>query len=225
MPDAGVTPAFFVVQFIVFFLPRACCRGHCKNFRRLRLRLTVTSLSAESRRVRRATPCCRRRRMTVCVQVWILQTLSAVVSRFLGQNTLLLCLHVRRSGLCCQPDPPVLLTGSVVRISARGITYLCISHCLRPFRSDDSPIRRIGRYETCHPRYAQVIGVRRSAVFQWKPGIGIAASSYSPLRRRGILSAPPSVSPVQPRHTCSRPRVEVGHSYSPLQLDDYTVVI
>ena len=74
------------------------------------------SLYAESPRVRRATPCCRRRRMTVCFQVWILQTLSAVVSRFRGQNTLLLCLHVRRSGLCCQPDPPVLPTGSVVRI-------------------------------------------------------------------------------------------------------------
>ena len=36
---------------------------------------------------------------------------------FWGQNTLLLCLHVRRSGLCCQPDPPVLPTRSVVRIS------------------------------------------------------------------------------------------------------------
>ena len=77
--------------------------------------MTISRLSAESRRIRRATPCCRRRRMTVCVQVWILQTLSAVVSRFRGQNTLLLCLHVRRSGLCCQPDPPVLPTGSVVR--------------------------------------------------------------------------------------------------------------
>ena len=52
-----------------FFLPRARCHGHCTNFRRLRLRLTVTSLSAESRGVRRATPCCRRRRMTICVQV------------------------------------------------------------------------------------------------------------------------------------------------------------
>ena len=41
---------------------------------------------------------------------------SAVVSRFRGRNTLLLCLHVRRSGLHCQPDPPVLPTGSVVRI-------------------------------------------------------------------------------------------------------------
>ena len=35
----------------------------------------------------------------------------------LCENTLLLCLHVRRSGLCCQPDPPVLPTWSVVRIS------------------------------------------------------------------------------------------------------------
>ena len=75
------------------------------------------SLYAKSRRVRRATPCFRRRRMTVCFRVWILQTLSVVVSRFRGQNTLLLCLCVRRSGLYCQPDPPVLPTGLVVRIS------------------------------------------------------------------------------------------------------------
>ena len=78
---------------------------------------SISSLYAESRHVRRVTPCCRRRRMTVCFQVWILQSLSAVVNRFRGQNTLLLCLHVRRSGLCCQMDPPVLQTGSVVRIS------------------------------------------------------------------------------------------------------------
>ena len=61
-------------------------------------------------------PCCRRQQMTVCFRVWMFQTLSAVVSRFQGQNTLLLCLHARRSGLCCQPDPPVLPTGSAVRI-------------------------------------------------------------------------------------------------------------
>ena len=53
----------------------------------------------------------------VCFRVWMIQTLPAGVSRFQGQNTLLLCLHVRRSGLCRQPDPPVLPTGSVVRIS------------------------------------------------------------------------------------------------------------
>ena len=61
--------------------------------------------------------CCRRRQMTVCFRVWMIQTLPAVVSRFQGQNTLRLCLHVRRSGLCCQPDPLVLPTESVVRIS------------------------------------------------------------------------------------------------------------
>ena len=118
--------------------------------------------------------------------------------------------------------------------TARGIIYLCISHSLvRPSRPDDSPIRSIRRYETSPPRYAQVIGVRRSAAYRWKPGIGITASSYSALRRRGmsegrsvsILSAPPGIIVVQPCHTCSRSHMDVGYCYSPLQLDDYTVVI
>ena len=34
-----------------------------------------------------------------------------------GQNPLVTCLHSRRSRLCRQPDPPVLPTGSVFRIS------------------------------------------------------------------------------------------------------------
>ena len=111
--------------------------------------------------------------------------------------------------------------------TAGGIIYLCISHSLvRPFRSDNSPIGRIRRYETSPPRYAQVIGVRRSAAYRWKPGIWITASSYSALRRRGmsegrsasILSAPPGVSVVQPCHTCSRSHMDVGYCYSPLQL-------
>ena len=118
--------------------------------------------------------------------------------------------------------------------TAGGIIYIWIGHSLvRPFRSDDSPIRRIRRYETSPPLYAQVIGVRRSAAYRWKPGIGITACSYSALRRRGmsegrsvpILSAPPGIIVVQPRHTCSRARMDVGYGYSPLQLDDYTVVI
>ena len=58
-----------------------------------------------------------RRRITACFRIWMIQTLPSAVGRFRGQNTLLLCLHVRRSGLCCQLDPPVLPTGSVVRIS------------------------------------------------------------------------------------------------------------
>ena len=64
--------------------------------------------------------------------------------------------------------------------TARGITYLCISHSLvRPFRSDDSPFRRIRSDETSSLRYAQVLRVRRSAVFRWKPGLHIVAASYS----------------------------------------------
>ena len=77
--------------------------------------------------------------------------------------------------------------------TAREITYLCISHILvRPFRSDDSPIRRIRRDESGSPRYAQILGVRRSAVFLWKPGIGMAASSFSALRQRGMSGVVPS---------------------------------
>ena len=45
-----------------------------------------------------------------------LDTPDSVGRREPFPNTLLLCLHVRRSGLCCQPDPPVPPTGSVVRI-------------------------------------------------------------------------------------------------------------
>ena len=120
--------------------------------------------------------------------------------------------------------------------TAGGMTYLSIGHSLvRQFCSDDSPMRRIGRYESNPPRYAQVSGVRGSAAYRWKwkPGIGITASSCSALRRHGmsecrsvsILSAPPVSIVVQPRHTCSRSRIDVGYCYSPLQHDDYTVVI
>ena len=77
--------------------------------------------------------------------------------------------------------------------TAGGITYLCISHSLvRPFRSDDSPIRRIRRYETratSPPRYAQVFGVRRSAVFRWKPGIGIM-QPFVGVGCRGVVPSP-----------------------------------
>ena len=39
------------------------------------------------------------------------------ISENRGQNIPLLCLHVRRSGLRCQPEPPMLPTRSVIRIS------------------------------------------------------------------------------------------------------------
>ena len=38
----------------------AAARGSCRSFRRLRFRLTVSNLYADSRRVRRVTLCCRR---------------------------------------------------------------------------------------------------------------------------------------------------------------------
>ena len=103
--------------------------------------------------------------------------------------------------------------------TAGGIIHLWIGHSLvRPFRSDDSPIRRIWRYDTNPARYAQVSGVRRSTAYRWKPGIGIAASPCSALRRHGmsecrsvsILSAPPGSIVVQPHHTCSRSQIDVG---------------
>ena len=51
-----------------------------------------------------------------CFRVWMIQTLPCGVSRFRGQSPLVPCLHMRRSGMCRQPDPPVLPTGSVFRI-------------------------------------------------------------------------------------------------------------
>ena len=113
--------------------------------------------------------------------------------------------------------------------TAGGIISLWIGHSLvGQFRSDDSPIRRIRRYDTNQPRYVQVSGLRRSAAYRW-----ITASSCSALRRHwmsecrsvSILSAPPGSVVVPPRHTCSRARIEVGYCYSPMQYDDYTVTV
>ena len=53
----------------------------------------------------------------VWFRVWMIQTLPCGVSCFRGQNPFVLYLNVRQSGLCCRPDPPVLPTGSVFRIS------------------------------------------------------------------------------------------------------------
>ena len=120
--------------------------------------IAVSSLSAESRRVRRATPCCCRRRITVCFQVWMLHNrpLRAVVSRFKGQNTLLLCLHVWWSGLCYQPDPPVPPTGSVVRISTK----------LPKGSLTSASVRTLARY-------AQATRARRSTVSDGNPASGL----------------------------------------------------
>ena len=78
--------------------------------------------------------------------------------------------------------------------TARGIIDLC--ECLifvRPLRRDDFPIRGTGRDDTSSPRYAQILRVRRSAVYSWKPGIWVAAASFSVPGRRmmsGVTPAP-----------------------------------
>ena len=124
--------------------------------------------------------------------------------------------------------------GNQVCDTAGGITSLWIGRRLvGPFRSDDSPIRRIRRYDTNQPRYVQVSGLRRSAAYRWKPGIRIAASSCSAIRRHGmseccsvsILSAPPGSIVVHLRHTCSCSRMDVGYCCSPIQQDDCAVTV
>ena len=118
--------------------------------------------------------------------------------------------------------------------TAGGITSLWIGRRLvGPFRSDDSPIRSIRRYDTNQPRYVQVSGLRRSAPYRWKPGIGIAASSCSAIRRHrmseccsvSIFSAPPGSIVVHLRHACSCSRMDMGYCCSPIQHDDCAVTV
>ena len=75
-----------------------------------------------------------------------------------------------------------------IYVTARGIFDHC--ECLtfvRPLHRDGFPIRGTKRDDTAH-----ILGVRRSAVFRWKPGIRISASSYSALRQCGMSGVVPS---------------------------------
>ena len=100
--------------------------------------------------------------------------------------------------------------------TAREIIDLCNCHIfVRPLRRDDFPIRRIRRDDTSSPRYTQILGVWRFAVFRWKPGIRIAASSYSALRQRRMSGVVPS--PVLA--CCSR--LDLDYCSCPLELDGY----
>ena len=96
--------------------------------------------------------------------------------------------------------------------TARGIIDHC--ECLT-FRRDEFPIRGTKRDDTSSPCYAQILGVRRSAVFRWKPGIRIAASSYSALRQCRMSGVVPS-----PVLAC-RSRLDLDYCSCPLQLDGY----
>ena len=56
------------------------------------------------------------------------------------------------------------------------------------------------RDDTSTPHYVQILGVRRSAVYRWKPGIWFAAASYSVSGRRRMSGvAPAPVSPCRSR--------------------------
>ena len=85
--------------------------------------------------------------------------------------------------------------------TARGIIDLC--ECpifVRPLRCDDFPIGGTKRDDTSTLRYVQILGVRRSAVYRWKPGIWFATASYSvPGHRRMSGVAPAPVSPCRSR--------------------------
>ena len=81
------------------------------------LSLDRFSLYEGTHRLRLERPCCSRLQMTVWLQVWVIQTLLRGVNSIRGQNPRGLCLDVRLSGLYCRPDPPVLPTGSALRIS------------------------------------------------------------------------------------------------------------
>ena len=59
----------------------------------------------------------------------------------------------------------------------------------------------------------QILRVRRSAVFRWKPGIRIGTSSYSALRQLRMSGVVPS-----PILTC-RSRLDLDYCCSPLELD------
>ena len=223
MPDAGVTPTFFVVQFI----------GRLSAARTLPWKLP--SFSSFSFSIDRFQPL--RRESSRPTGDALLPPpaddylFSGVdnpnnVSRcepFPGSeypSSLLVCATVRLVLSAGPSDASDWVGCQDLYDTAGGITYLCISHSLfRPFRSDDSPIRRIRRYETSSPRYAQVIRVRQSAVFRWKPGIRITASSYSALRQRRMSGVVPSL------FSACRLHVDMGYCSSPLQLDDYIFVI
>ena len=109
------------------------------------------------------------------------------MSRFRGQNPLVPCLHMRRSGLCRQPDPPVWVGFQDLSISAREIFDLC--------NARDPGGGRVTTVWTAES-FVQILGVRRSAVYRWKPGLCVAAAPYSGPGRckmSGVALAPVSV--------------------------------
>ena len=77
--------------------------------------------------------------------------------------------------------------------TARGIIDLCECHSfVRQLRRDDFPITGTKRDDTTSPRNIQILGIRRSAVYRWKPGLCIAAATYSGTGRRNMSGVAPA---------------------------------
>ena len=111
-----------------------------------------------------------------------------------GQNPLGLCLDVWPSGFYCLWDPPVLPTGSALRISAPLPEGSSTS--APPVASGGGRVITDWTAESS----VQILGVRRSAVYRWKPGIWIATSSPSVSGLRGISGVVPA--PVSSCRSC-----------------------
>ena len=122
------------------------------------------------------------------------QTLPGGVSCFRGQNP-----------FCSLPACATVQ--SVLSVGPSGASdWVGFSgswrHCRRDHRPLQRPWPRGGRGITVWTAESsvQMLGVRRSAVFRWKPGIRIAATSYSAPRQRRMSGVVPS--PVSACHSC-----------------------
>ena len=132
------------------------------------------------------------------------------MSRFRGQNPLVPGLNMRRSGLCRQPDPPVLPTGSVFRISTSLLERSLTS--ATPVTPGEDGARQ---------SLVQILRVRRSAVFRCKSGLCVAAAAYSrPGRRKmsGVAPAPVLVCRSRSDYVCCVGGIELPRSDCVFQL-------
>ena len=119
--------------------------------------------------------------MTVWLRFWVIRSLLRGVNSIRGQNPLGLCLDVWPSGFYCLPDPPVLPTEDLCS-TAGGILDL---------RTSCGPggVRVIPNWTA--ESAVRLLGVQRSAVYRWEPGIWIAASSPSVSRLHGMSGVVP----------------------------------
>ena len=129
--------------------------------------------------------------MTVWFRVWVIQTLRGVNS-IRGQNPFGLCLDVRLSLLSTGPSGASDWVGfEDLYHPAGGIIDLCNSRGPGGGRVITVWTAKLS---------VQILGVLRSAVYRWKPGIRIAAASYSVPGQRRMSGVVPS--PVSACHTC-----------------------